>query len=212
MRIISILLLATLSALQPCLANADTPYSLGAKDTYNLEFEYGAIANNAGISINNVSGNARIHTGYDQYKIALGYNYNRYVAVEVYYANLGKIKIYGDSGDSFTRDGTVTTFTANNSEHIESYQTLGTNAILKANLKYLVFYAKLGVLYWRDDYQALVANAVTDSGKHSGLGALAGVGCEIPYLPYISVRIEAEKAMFNGVNVLYGGFGLVVNF
>lgn len=207
-----ILILVCLYIMQPRLANAEDFYSIGVRDTYSLEFQYGATADYGGVTINNISGNASLHTGFGQYKIALGYNYNRYFAVDVYYANLGKIKIYGNSGDSYIRDGTITTFTANNSEHIDNYQTYGINAIFRANLKYVALYAKLGVLAWRNDYQDTVAGVVTNSGRHTGFGALTGIGCEFPYLPYVSIRLEAEKADFNGVRVYYGGAGIVVNF
>lgn len=203
-------ILMSLFSLQPCLALAEGSYSLGAKNTYSLALDYG-VSNYDYYQPN--SSTASTDTNPNLYRIAIDYNYQRYLAFEVYYANLGKLKIHGNSGDSYTVNGVSTTFSANSSIRTDKLQSLGGNAVLMANFEGFALYAKLGAFRWKDDYQTTAPGVVTTSGGNSGVGFLAGFGYAYALIiPNTSVRVEYDQIHFDSTKATLISAGLTVHF
>lgn len=197
-----IITLAGLFFLQPCLTFAANKYSLA--------YQYGKAYYTTDISKSGVI----VDDYHTQYKLIFGYNYNKYFTTELYYTDLGQIKITGNTGASFTHNGTTTTFTADNSEYTYNYKAVGANVLLKSNATLSYYYAKIGVLHWWDDYQMSSSGVSSDSGSASGSAPLAGIGynAQIPYLPNVSLRIDYDITKIDNNQLWLFNAGLAVSF
>lgn len=209
------LLLVSLFSVKPCLALAENSYALQPGRLY-LGLEYGISDyrdHQTEFSINNVSGQAGEDKDSRQYKLTIGFNYTRNIALEFQYADLGEVKVYGNSGDSFTSSGIVTTFTADNSKVIDHYKTLATNAILKYNFSSSAVYGKIGILYLWNYSETYSAGTVIQSGiDFTNFVALQGVGYEYHFSPRISARIEYAQADIGVRKVILVNGGLMIYF
>lgn len=154
---------------------------------------------NMGISVDDTD------TGYS---IGLGYEFNKYVALEAGYANLGEASAsYADSRGS-----------ANASVEADGYY-LGPKLTLPVTDKFAIF-GKMGLFVWKADGRASGTGAFaspTVSASDDGTDLYFGVGMGYDVTDTLSVKAEWTRFRFDGgessdTDVDFISAGLVFKF
>jgi OOP family OmpA-OmpF porin len=123
-------------------------------------------------------------------KFFVGYNFNKYMALEVFYTDLGEFK-------------TTASFTGgvNSVSLVESYKTSGFGVaglgMWPINNSFSLF-GKLGIISWNMKYQATFSDTVitisdTVSASASSVSPLFGIGAQFDFLERFGIRVEYER-------------------
>jgi OmpA-OmpF porin, OOP family len=123
-------------------------------------------------------------------KFFVGYNFNKYLALEGFYTDLGEFKTTASVTDG------VDTISL-----LESYKTSGFGiaglGILPINNSFSLF-GKLGIVFWNMKYQAnfsdtTIAFSDTTSASASSVSPLFGIGAQFDFLKRFGIRVEYER-------------------
>lgn len=131
------------------------------------------------------------------WKIYGGYNFNKYFALELFYADLGELSLKGNNGDTFSYKGTAYSFTANNASLTTEVESVGLNVLATYPVhKHFEPFAKLG-LHRYDVESTVTASSISSSSvSDDGTDLLYGLGFKIPITESISVIAEWENYEF----------------
>ena len=187
-----------------------SPAALSADHNTYIGLSFGQSQYSTGVS--NLTGTAA-HDKKDQgYKLYGGYNFNKHIALEGHYADFGTTSLSGNTGDTFTHDGTTYAFTANNVKLTSDARSAG----LSGKFSYPVTnhfspYAKLGLHYWQDEGSAASAASGYNSDD-DGVDLMFGLGFDVRLTDNLSARLEAERFKFDNDELDFISVGLQYNF
>lgn len=120
------------------------------------------------------------------WKISAGYRFNRYVAVEAGYVNLGKISF----------DGRVGATAFSGSARTDGVEFLAVGYIPLA--EGFSLFGKLGTFVW-DTRGSAAAGAFVGGGKDNGTDVTYGLGLQYDFNRNLSARLEWQR--YNNIDV-----------
>lgn len=130
------------------------------------------------------------------YKVFGGYQYNQYLAAELYYADLGSVTY---------SNGTTTSIESD----VKSYGIAG--VVSYPLHKHIEPFVKAGIQHWKGKVTGTALNqsfnVVGDGNK-----ALYGVGVNFPITEYFSFRTEYEVIKLDEEDYKFLSAGIVYNF
>ncbi len=142
-----------------------------------------------------ITGTSSVDDTDTAWKIFAGYQYNRYLGVEVGYVDLGEIDV-----DAITTAPTAATIKADVETQGVALSVVGSYPI---NDKFSVF-GRVGAFYWDTEASAaaVVSGAVAKASEDDdGIDLLFGAGAEYGFTRNIGVRLEWERYDVDGDDV-----------
>ncbi|WP_299200765.1 porin family protein [uncultured Amphritea sp.] len=181
----ALLSLGIIAALTPALASAADGYIGGSfgRTEFNISSSERADLSSIGVSVEDDS---------DQgFKVFGGYRYNKNIAVEAFYADLGDLELWnGSIGINSAVDG------------------YGLSAVgLFPVSEQVDLFAKVGMFHWSNDLSSNVGYSSGDDGTDITYGIGAAYNMET-----VSIRAEMERFDIGGTDVDMISAGLSINF
>lgn len=134
----------------------------------------------------------------DAYKIFAGYQYNKYVSGEIFYADLASVTYSNSNGN------------INAKSDSKSY---GIAAVASLPLhKYFVPFAKVGIQHWDTKITWTDNNSTSYWVKGKGTKPMYGLGINFPITDYFTLRTEYEIYKFKNSDYKFLSAGLVFKF
>ncbi len=139
---------------------------------------------------------AKLDTDDDAFKFFVGYEFSENIAVEGFYADLGKGTLTGNAGDTYIRQGRELAILDDGLKLAGEQDTFGAAFIFSTN-EYNGWkgFAKLGAHRWSYDQKTFV-NGVFDAadtqGNSSGTNLMYGLGGSYAATERVSLRLEYE--------------------
>jgi OOP family OmpA-OmpF porin len=161
--------------------------------------------------IDNLTGAAKLDEASSGYKVFGGFNFNKYRGVEGFYAYFGETSLSGNTGDTFSSNGSTLVF-LQDATVTSTAASYGLAAVAGIDLGIWRPIAKTGFHRWSTETTAASATS-NASADNSGFGYLLGLGLLVHLSDRFSLRTEYEY--FSGddnesVGLL--SFGAQVNF
>lgn len=180
-----------------------------AADTSNyFGVSYGQTTVDTGVTV----GTAILDDEDTGFKIFAGHNLNDSMAIEVHYADLGEATLSGNSGDTFSIEGSAFVFTANNARIAVAATSIGAAGIYKlATNSSVVPFAKLGLHRWEIDTTVSGASSVA-TVSDDGVDIFFGLGADISITESMSIRAEYESYDVDGDDVDNISIGLIAHY
>ena len=139
-------------------------------------------------------------------KLFVGYNFNKYLALEGFYTNFGEFKVNASAFDGIDTLSTVDSWKAS------GFGIAGLGMLPISNSFSL--FGKFGLVYWNMRYQwtlnDLVPPPTSDSFSDSarGLSPLFGVGAKFDFSERFGIRAEYERYLDIGKKDTTGQFDI----
>lgn len=172
---------------------------------------YGATDANSNIA--NTTGSIKLDESDSGFKIFAGYQFNKNIAVEGFYTDLGSFSLSGDSGETYTLDGRSLAFLSDGTSTLDS-TTFGVAGVFSFPINDTVSpYAKLGFHRWdMKGNQHLLASSLTND---DGTDPMYGLGINVSFNNDLQLRIEYERLDIDSIyasHVDYASVGLAYSF
>lgn len=171
--------------------------------------------------ISGLTGTASLDEDDNGYKIFAGYNFTKFIGVEVFYADLGEASLEGNSGDRFTSDGDVYEFLVDNASMVAETTSFGCDVVFSlplnefsenAFVSRLTPFAKLGSHIWNIDQTVSGYGVSSLSSDDDGFDFIGGVGLNVDVNEYFAVRGEYEYLKADEEDLTFMSAGVVVKF
>lgn len=139
-------------------------------------------------------------------KLFMGYNFNKYLALEGFYTNFGEFKVNVSATDGVDTLNTVDSWKAS------GFGVSGLG-ILPINNSISLF-GKFGLIYWNMQYQWTLndmvppPDSISLSDSASGLSPLFGVGAKFDFSEWFGIRAEYERYLDIGKKDKTGQFDI----
>lgn len=139
-------------------------------------------------------------------KLFMGYNFNKYLALEGFYTNFGEFKVNVSATDGVDTLNTVDSWKAS------GFGIAGLGMLPISNSFSL--FGKFGLVYWNMQYQATLndpipppySESVSDSAH--GLSPLFGIGAKFDFSEWFGIRAEYERYLDIGKKDKTGQFDI----
>jgi len=169
------------------------------KDWY-IGASAGLAKSDAGVT--DLTGDLKLDESNMGYKVYAGYDVNKYISAEVFYADFGKVNLTGSNG-TFKHDGATNTVTSA-FEYGADITSFGTSAVFHLPLhKHVIPFAKIGVHRWKQSFS---------TSNLTGTDMQYGLGIDFPINDSFSIRTEYESYKFDSDNSQLMTAGLIVKF
>ncbi|OUR70507.1 hypothetical protein A9Q76_07375 [Arcobacter sp. 31_11_sub10_T18] len=150
--------------------------------------------------VTNLTGDLKLDESDMGYKIYSGYDINKYISAEIFYADFGKGKLSGTNG-TYKYQGLTSTFS---SEVEADSSTFGASAVFHLPLhKNVIPYAKVGIHSWETTLGTI---------ENTGTDVMYGLGIDFPLNDSFSLRTEFESYKFDSESYDLITAGLMVKF
>ncbi len=160
---------------------------------------YGLTSYDTGIS--STTGTASLDEDDSGFKLFGGYNFNKNVAIELTYADLGKATLSGNPGDTFVLDGILFTFINAGSLEIEG-SLLSLSGVFTHHFNDAFnLYGRLGLASWEADLTANVSGGPAQSASEDGTDLFFGIGAGWNFAPTWALKAEYELYTFDDAEV-----------
>lgn len=160
---------------------------------------YGLTSYDTGIS--NTTGTANLDEDDSGFKLFGGYNFNKNVAIELAYTDLGEASLSGNPGDTFVLDGILWTFISSGSLKIESSLLSLAGVFTHHFNNAFSLYGRLGLASWEADLTANVSGGPAQSASEDGTDLFFGVGAGWNFAPTWALKAEYELYSFDDAEV-----------
>ena len=135
-------------------------------------------------------------------KFFVGYAFNKFFALEGFYANLGEYTITAVADDGFDS-------TAVDKWTVRGFGVAATGALPLNN--WLALFGKLGFVSWDLEYESTISDTtglsgILFTGSESGTSPLFGVGAEFDFSSRWALRAEYERYIDIGEQDTFGHF------
>lgn len=155
---------------------------------------YGATSTDTGIT----AGTATLDEDDNGIKLFIGKQFNKNVAIEGLYVDLGEASVTGDTGDTFFIGGTTYTFLVDNGSLAAEGSLIGVNALFSHYLsKQTSLFAKIGVASWEVDATVSGSGVASSTASNDGTDIFYGLGGHYKITDSWSVRGEYEIFNFD---------------
>jgi OOP family OmpA-OmpF porin len=147
--------------------------------------------------ISALTGTATLDEKDTAYKVMVGAQLNKFIALEGHYADLGEAVLTGNNGDTLVTDGSTFAFTANNTNVTSTSDSIGAAVIgiVPINKSFSAF-AKVGFHRWKTS-ESTTSNAGNASESENGTDPFIGAGISLNLSDSISIRGEFERFNFD---------------
>ncbi|MFT7389372.1 MAG: OOP family OmpA-OmpF porin [Candidatus Endobugula sp.] len=182
-----------------------------ADNNYYIGLGYGSTDSNSNIT--NTTGSIRLDESDSGFKIFAGYQFNKNIAVEGFYTDLGSFSLTGDADETYTLDGQALAFLTDGTSTLDS-TTFGVAGVFSFPINETVSpYAKLGFHRWEmEGNQHLLASSLTND---DGTDPMYGLGINVSFNNNLQLRIEYERLDIDSQyasHVDYTSVGLAYSF
>ncbi len=176
-------------------------------DNTYMGMNYNKIDFNSGVT--NTTGTSNLDEKDNGYKLYLGYNYTKNIAVEVHYADFGEASLSGNNGDRFDLGGTTYEFNQTANITIGS-KSLGIATVGKTKLTNNIdVFAKIG-LHRAKEEANIAATTVSDSTSETKTKLFYSAGLSYPITSQLSATAEYQIYKFNDGDIK--GFSVGLNY
>lgn len=143
--------------------------------------------------VSGLTGSASLDDKDTAFKGIAGYQFNKYIAVEANYTDLGETTLKGNTGDTFNSGNNTYVFTADNVNISTDSKSYGLSAILGYPLhQYFTPFVKLGGQFWDTD-ATVSSDAGNADGNDDGTSFLLGAGIRADIHERVAIRAEYER-------------------
>jgi OOP family OmpA-OmpF porin len=187
--------------------------SVHAEDS-NFYVGLGYGSTDANSNITNTTGSISLDEGDSGFKIFAGYQFNKNIAVEGFYADLGSFSLTGDAGETYTLNGQAASFLSSGKSVIDS-TTFGVAAVFSLPITdSFSTYAKLGFHSWDMEGNTHLL-AAPGLSNEDGTDVMYGLGVNVSLMDNLSLRVEYERFKTDATyadNADYASVGVAYNF
>ena len=163
-------------------------------------------------SISNTTGTASLDEDDSGFKLFGGYNFNKNVAIELAYADLGKATLSGNPGDTFVLDGILFAFINSGSLDIEGSLLSLAGVFTHHFNDAFNLYGRLGLASWEADITANVSGGPAQSASEDGTDLFLGFGAGWNFAKTWAVKAEYELYSFDEEDVDMLSLNIVKTF
>lgn len=172
-------------------AAAFVSFNASASDVY-VGFGYGQ----SDLDTQTKAVTANLDTDGDAFKLFVGFDFSENIAVEGFYADLGKGTLTGNAGDTYIRQGQTLAILDDGLKLAGEQDTFGVSFVLSTNdYKGWKGFAKLGAHRWSYDQKTFVNgvfDAADNQGSSSGTNLMYGLGGSYAVTENVAFRLEYE--------------------
>lgn len=144
----------------------------------------------------NLTGSASLDEKDSGIKLYAGLNLDENFAIEAHYADFGEASLSGNSGDTFSIDGTTFGFTQNGVTVKTEVKSFGISGIYRLPVNDTITpFAKLGIHRW-DAEGTMSSGDASVSVSDDGTDLFYGLGIAVSLSDEVTLRAEYER--FNG--------------
>ena len=170
--------------------------------------------------VSGLTGTATLDEEDSGFKFFGGFQFNKFVGVEIAYVDFGEAELRGNNGDTFVVDGVTYQFTASNASIdaeatafvIETVLSLPLGDVSGNDfLNYLTPFLKVGVHFWDIEYSISASNLTTTTADDDGTDLVFGAGIDFNLFKNVGLRAEWERFMFDDEIDLFSG-SIVIKF
>ena len=164
--------------------------------------------------VSGLTGTATLDEEDSGFKFFGGFQFNKFVGVEIAYVDFGEAELRGNNGDTFVVDGVTYQFTASNASIdaeatafvIETVLSLPLGDVSGNDfLNYLTPFLKVGVHFWDIEYSISASNLTTTTADDDGTDLVFGAGIDFNLFKNVGLRAEWERFMFDDEIDLFSG-------
>jgi len=184
--------------------------SQAAPGDWYVGLGYGLTSYDTGIS--NTTGTASLDEDDSGFKLFGGYNFNKNVAIELAYADLGKATLSGNPGDTFVLDGILFAFINSGSLDIEGSLLSLAGVFTHHFNDAFNLYGRLGLASWEADITANVSGGPAQSASEDGTDLFLGFGAGWNFAKTWAVKAEYELYSFDEEDVDMLSLNIVKTF